>query len=114
MNLQERIDSIDKLQTAYIKEIYDTCHYLIEEGIINKDDNSILYELSEEDRDDGSSYFVTINGRKGIYEGTIETIYKNGTIQVYINDTGDVWDITVDDLYDLTDKLTYLTIINNK
>ncbi len=116
MDLKERLEKIEKLNTELIDLVYNSCSYIYEEKIIDDDDNdTIIYKASEEEIEDRDVFYVTVYNKNGSpFEGEIRQVNKNGFISVYVNDLDVFWDIDVSDLYDIRDKITFLKIINDK
>lgn len=105
------IEEINKNYDVLTSEIYKAL-----ENIIDPNDISIIYELSQEDIDDGDyEYWIDCYDRHGgMYELSIERVNKNGEIYGYVSQLGNHWTIYTSDIHNLTDKLTIINIINDK
>lgn len=104
------IEEINKNYDVLASEIYQAL-----ENIIDPNDISIIYELSQEDIDNGDyEYWVDCYGKNGeIYELSIERVNKNGEIYGYVSQLGTYWTIYTSDIHNLRDKLTIINIIND-
>ena len=104
-----------------IKEINETYDMLSSEIYaaldlhINPKDNSIVYELSQDNIDENNyDYWVDVPNRHGSpYTMAIQKVYKNGNIIGYLENIDEKWDGDSSDIYDMGDKLTILNILSN-
>lgn len=105
------IEEINKNYDVLTSEIYKAL-----ENIIDPNDISIIYELFQEDIDDGNyEYWVDCYDKHGsTYELSVERVCKNGEIYGYVNQLGTCWTIYASDIHNLGDKLTIINIINDK
>ncbi len=113
MDLKERLEEINKLNTDLNELVYESFEYLYEEKIIDDDDNTtIIYKASEKEIEDRDVFYITVYNKNGSpFEGEIRQVNKNGFINVYVNDLDVFWNIDVSDLHDIDDKITFLKII---
>lgn len=109
----------DKITVKEINEAYDKLAseiYKCLNNSINSDDPTIVYEMSQEDIDEGNHeyYIDAYNNHGSTHEMSVERVQKNGEIYGYMADLGTYWTVWVSDIFNIQDKLQILNILNNE
>jgi hypothetical protein len=106
--------TVKKINDNYYK-LLKGINYKLKE-LVDINDDTLIYELSQEDIDEANyEHYIDCYDRHGtIYEMSVEKVYKNGTIYGYIRDLGTYWEVQVEDLSTISDRLTILNILNNE
>lgn len=106
------IREINEKYSEITKLVYDLINTLYDNKVFIKDNDSVIYELTEELDEEGDSCYITVlDGDGESFDAIVKKIYKNGNIAVYVYDLGEDWDIDLSDAYNLGDKISLLNLI---